>query len=235
MKRKKNTLTIALICIICIFIVAIINLFNRTQPKTAVKVGIIDSYIPEETLDLMNITNINYTANSGETNNNHGKVTLKLIQNECKYSEIYYASVLDEDNTSSIENVISAIDWCIENKVDIICMSFATFTDDNLLRQFIKKAIDNNIIITASCINLSNNDCYPAMYDNVISVSEGLNKNATIIMKNKKFRVKVDGKVIERTGTSVSNAYICGRIARELSKENSDIKEIVSKIRKQNK
>lgn len=114
-------------------------------------------------------------------------------------------------------------------------MSFATITDDNLLRKTIENAIDNNIIITASCINLSNVDCYPAMYENVISVSEGTNKNATIIMKNKKFLVKIDGKIIEKTGTSVSNAYICGYVAKELSKCNNDVKEIVNKIKKQNK
>ena len=182
-------------------------------------------------LNSMDITNINYTINKNETNNNHGKVTLRLIQNECKQSEIYYASVLDEENTSSIKNITSAIEWCTKNKVDIICMSFATTTDDEALRNSIAKAIDNNIIVTASCINLSNVNCYPAMYGNVISVSEGMNKNATIIMKNKKFRVKVDGEMVEKTGTSVSNAYICGYISKELSEGNNDVEEIVKQIK----
>lgn len=211
-----------------------VKLYVSKQNKMQVKIGIIDSYISKETLDSMNIININYTSCNSQINNNHGKVTLNLIQNECKYNQIYYASVLDENNMSSIEKVSLAIEWCVENKVDIICMSFATITDDIRLRKSIKKALNNNITIVAACMNLSNAKCYPAMYENVISVSEGLNKKATIVMKNRKFRVKIDGKVIEKTGTSFSNAYICGCIAGELSKGNNDVNEIINKIKRQN-
>lgn len=140
MNRRKIVVSITLACIICIFAVTIASCLSNTYSKKTVKIGIIDSYIPKETLDSMSITNINYTTNSGETNNNHGKVTLEMIQNECRCTNIYYSSVLDEENTSSIENVVSAIEWCISNKVDIICMSFATLTDDNLLKNAIKKA-----------------------------------------------------------------------------------------------
>lgn len=227
--RRKIIQILIIFFIICIFF---LFSWSASRERKTVKIGIIDSYIQTQTLESMNITHVNYTNINKQTSNIHEKVTLKIIQSKCKNSEIYYASVLDENNTSSIENIVSALNWCIENKVDVICMSFATLTDDSLLKDAINKALSKNIIITASCINLSDKKYYPAMYDGVISVSEGLNKNATIIMKNKKISVMIDGKKLQKTGTSVSNAYVCGYISDEISKGNEDIKGIIKNISK---
>ncbi len=232
MKRKKVIIIAIIASLICITSIIVVFCFSRNLQKqrAVVKIGVIDSYIPKETLESMNILNTNYTGSNSHTSNNHGKVTLKIIQDECKNSKIYYASVLNEENTSPIEDVVSAIEWCIDNKVDVICMSFATFTDDELLKSIVEKAISNNIIITASCVNFSNADCYPAMYNGVISVSEGFNKNATIIMKKKSLLVEIDGENIEGKGTSALNAYACGCIAKEISRGNNDLGKVIDKI-----
>ena len=109
-------------------------------------------------------------------------------------------------------------------------MSLSTVENNELLESTIENAIEKGIIITASCINLSNVQCYPAMYKDVISVSEGANKNAIITIRNKKFEVKENGKNVNKTGTSVLTAYVCGYIAKEKYKGNNDLNYIISSI-----
>ena len=96
-------------------------------------------------------------------------------------------------------------------------------------RKSVERAISNNIIITASCINLSEVTCYPAMYPNVISISEGFNKQATIILKGKKIKFNIDGKEIEKREVSFLTAYVCGNIAQQLS-EGKEISEIMESL-----
>ena len=230
MNRIKSIGVVTAILVISILII-LFNIKLNNINITKVKIGVIDSYISEETLNKLNIVNcVNYTNNCDETKNSHGKNTLQIIRKQCKNSEIHYASVLNEKNSTNIQTIISAVDWCINENVDIICMSLSTTENNELLENVIKKAIDNGIIITASCINFSNVDCYPAMYDNVISVSEGANKNAMVIIKNKKIAVKENGKKVEKTGTSVLTAYACGKIAKEKFINNKKIEDIVKNL-----
>ena len=104
--RRKIIQILIIFFIICIFF---LFSWSASRERKTVKIGIIDSYIQTQTLESMNITHVNYTNINKQTSNIHGKVTLKIIQSKCKNSEIYYASVLDENNTSSIENAFSSL------------------------------------------------------------------------------------------------------------------------------
>lgn len=228
-QTKKINMTIIGIILIILSLTIFIVIKNSNKEK--VKIGIIDSYISSETLKDFKIKeDINFTNCTNDTKNNHGKAIIKIIKNQCKQSDIYYASVLDEKNSSLIENVIQAIDWCIEQNVNIICMSFATPINNLNLEKSIEVATQKGIIITSACINLSSVDCYPAMYENVISVSEGANPKADIIKKNEAFYIQNNGKKEKKIGTSFSNAYVCGEIAKEFMKDNFDLEEIVKKL-----
>lgn len=229
---RKKSIVLITISIIVILVICIIYNFLPTKTSTKVKIGIIDSYISEELLNNKNIENVNYTnLNTDIINNNHGLVTLQIISDECTDSYIYYASVLDENNTGEIESVISAIEWCIEQDVDVICMSFATTINNTMLEDAIYKAIENNITIVSSCINFSDIDCYPAMYKGVVSVSEGANKNANVILLNRTFSVVINNEKLSIKGTSALTAYVSGYISEEFYKGNTDIGEIVDKIK----
>ena len=95
--------------------------------------------------------------------------------------------------------------------------------DDKELKDKIEEAIDKEIIIVASCINSSELTCYPAMYDGVISVSDGINTNASISFDYEKME--------DYMSCSELTAYVCGRITNELSKGNNDVFEILKDIR----
>ena len=166
-----------------------------------------------------------------QTDNNitHGSMILSIIKQNVSNCEIFYCSVYDENCIGKIDDVATAINWCVDNNVDIITMSFATLTDDENVRECVKKAIDNNIIITSSCINLSDKTCYPAMYDGVISVSEGFNNQASVILKGKKVKFEIDGTEMEKREVSFLTAYVCGKIVNQLSEGNT-VEEVVKDL-----
>lgn len=85
-------------------------------------------------------------------------------------ADLYSVKVLDEDNAASISTIIKAIEWCIENKVDVINMSFGVNKDSEALRNAIKRAYENNIVLIASAGNNCSTVQYPAKYEEVISV-----------------------------------------------------------------
>ncbi|MDD2375975.1 MAG: hypothetical protein PHD15_01795 [Clostridia bacterium] len=55
------------------------------------------------------------------------------------------------------------MNWCIENKVDIINMRFATKHNNNLLEDAISYAISKDVLIISSCLNYSEDYSYPVM------------------------------------------------------------------------
>lgn len=220
------------------FFIIVMNLFillnfsacNNMENKKVIKIGVIDSCISNKVQDEYGITKMNDIV-SVQTDNNitHGSMILSIIQQNVSNCEFFYCSVYDENCVGKIDNVATALNWCIDNNVDIITMSFATLADNENVRKCIKKAIDNNIIITASCINLSDKTCYPAMYDGVISVSEGFNKQASIILKGKQVNFKIDGKEMKKSEVSFLTAYVCGKIANQLS-EGYTIEKILTDL-----
>ena len=86
--------------------------------------------------------------------------------------ELYPVKVLDKYGEGEISDIVKGIDWCIENNIQIINMSFAIEKDVPLLKSAIEKAIDKGILIIASSGSTFNDKAgYPASYEGVISVT----------------------------------------------------------------
>ena len=221
--------------IVIILIVSMIFCFTACTDNSEgdkVKIGVIDTSISKDIIKEYKIKNTtDFVYEEIEDDYTHGAFLLNIITENVKDYDIYYASALDCTQTGEIENVVSSIDWCIQNNVDIICMSFATLSTDSNLQEKIAKAQEAGIIIVASCINYSDLTCYPAMSEGVISVSEGANQNATIIIENKIFEIDINGEIIEWNGCSALTAYVCGRIANELSNGKEYVFEIIENIK----
>lgn len=215
---------------IALFIILNFSACSNTKNEKTIKIGVIDSCISSEIQSKYDITEMNDMVGVQTDNNiTHGSMILSIILQNVSNCEIFYCSVYDEKCIGKIDDVANAINWCIDNNVDIITMSFATLTDNEYMRECVKKAIDNNILITASCINLSDKTCYPAMYDDVISVSEGINNQASVILKGKAVQFTIDGIKMEKRGVSFLTAYVCGKIANKLS-EGIAVEKIVKDL-----
>src|SRR5690606_26628364 len=155
--------------------------------------------------------------------------------------ELYPVKVLDQYGVGEIENVVSGIEWCIENDIDIINMSFAVSKDHKILKDAIQTALNAGIIIVASGKNSSGGIVvYPASYEGVISVT-AIDQKFKIADTSPQGKIDYsapgidiittthDGKYQYFSGNSIATPYITGIIALLLqSNKEADSKNIQS-------
>ena len=147
--------------------------------------------------------------------------------------EIYSARVLDDRLEAPIVRIIKAIEWAVEEDVDIINMSFGVGNDVLELHQVIKFAHEQGILLVAAVGN-GGEIVYPAAYDEVISVGavnalgnpihDGGDKNFVELMapgENVLSSAIFDG-VIGGSGTSLAAAHVTG-VASVLMEMNPDM------------
>jgi len=140
-------------------------------------------------------------------------------------AEIYPVKVLDKYGEGDISDIARGIDWCLDNEIQIINMSFAIEDDKPLLKSSIKKATDAGIIVVASASNsFGGNVGFPASYEKVISVTSVDEKMR--LGKNPPrgkidfcapgvniLSTAMDGSYEQLSGNSLATPYITGCIA----------------------
>lgn len=92
-------------------------------------------------------------------------------------AKLLICKVLTKDGTGDGFGMINAIEYAIENKVNVINMSLGTTYNDPSLYNVIKKAYDAGIVICCASGNDAKGDngnvdefCYPGAYQEVIEV-----------------------------------------------------------------
>jgi hypothetical protein len=205
--RPRKITASDIIILILLVVLIILTVYNLTlvlknnKTTKAFKIGVIDSLVDNRDLKKYDVVEtINFVEDTKVID--HGTTVLSIIK-EKNDAQIYYASVLDSNLMGDIDNVVSAIYWCVDKKVNIINMSFATTQDDPKLRKAVRYAQDNDIIVVASCMNYYNGYSYPAMYPGVMSVTDGSFDKA-------KFKLN------KQVGTSYGSAYLTNELARQL-------------------
>ncbi|MDD2496271.1 MAG: S8 family serine peptidase [Bacilli bacterium] len=248
MKKRKNIIIINL-CLILLLIFPNITLANitLTRPeydilsipnisinnKTPIKIAIIDSgIINNKYLHSYTITGYNFLENNNDYTDEHGhgtKVTsiiVDLAKETNLNIELFPLKVVNKEGRSSTNNVIKAINYSIEQKVDVINISMTNKNDTIELKNAIQNAQMNNIIIVAGVGNNGENvELYPASYENVISVgSIAQNKNISWFSNyNDKISIvapgenittmELDGSYGLHGGTSFSTAFVTFEVA----------------------
>lgn len=205
--RPRKITASDIIILILLVVLIILTVYNLTlvlknnKTTKVFKIGVIDSLVDNRDLKKYDVVEtINFVEDTKVID--HGTTVLSIIK-EKNDAQIYYASVLDSNLMGDIDNVVSAIYWCVDKKVNIINMSFATTQDDPKLRKAVRYAQDNDIIVVASCMNYYNGYSYPAMYPGVMSVTDGSFDKA-------KFKLN------KQVGTSCGSAYLTNELARQL-------------------
>ena len=106
--------------------------------------------------------------------NGHGTIVRNIIDKYLdKCDEVITLKILNKDLKGNSIALINAIQFCIENKIDLINISLGTINEKykEKLHRLIKKAIQNGIIVVAA----EHNDglkSYPANFQQVIGVRE---------------------------------------------------------------
>lgn len=145
---------------------------------------------------------------------------------------LFAVKAFNKDGTAKLSDIIKAIDWCIEHRMNIINMSFGFNEPNNSFKEAIIKAQQAGILMIAASGNKGTRGRleYPAQFDEVVAVSSINEKNEisdfstigpnvdltapgekiTSTWLNNSFR--------ELSGTSMSVAHVTGVAALILSK-----------------
>ncbi len=88
---------------------------------------------------------------------------------------LHSVRILDECNQTSLSRVLEALQWCIDNRIDIVNMSFGTETPSDIFSDMVKKAGEAGILMVSSVGNSGEEKQgtveYPANYPEVIGVA----------------------------------------------------------------
>jgi len=221
-----------------------------------IRIGIIDSGINPHK-DLKVSGGINILDNSEDYFDGYGHGTkvagiIGALDNSygllgvAPDADLYSIKVLKNDGKGLISDVVTGIEWAIENKMNIVNLSLQTNVETDILREAVKKANENNILLVASSGNMGGTKkddtvTYPAAYDEVISVG-AINKNGERYVHSsagKRIDISAPGELVYTTvqsglyflasGTSMSAPHVSGVAALVLQ---NNPKLSVEEIRK---
>jgi len=158
-------------------------------------------------------------------------------------AEIYNVKVLDSSNSANVSRIIEGLDWCIENDMDIINMSFGTDNYSRALDEKIAEVEQAGILMVSSAGN-GENIQYPAKFDSVIAVGsvDSSMEKATASATGEELELVAPGENVMSTmliggygaqsGTSMAAPHITGAAAlllsKDLTKSSDFIRELLS-------
>src|SRR6185503_1163727 len=124
-----------------------------------VRVGIIDSGVNPAHPHVCGVAGgIKITSNQGERATDyldylgHGTAVAGAIREKAPDAALYAVKVFDRALTTNIEVIIKAIDWCVENQIDVINLSLGTvnFEHRNSIEAAVARATRNGCVIVAA-------------------------------------------------------------------------------------
>lgn len=233
---------------------------NKERNKK-VKVAVIDSGIDyDERISI--IEQRNFVEGEDEISvlyndlTGHGTAVASLIaaQSEANTAlrgvnpnvDIYSARIFGYKNQAKVSDVMKAVNWAIEKKVNIICMSFGTNKYSLALEKIMNYAYDNGVLLIAAAGNGGQNGNveYPAAYDSVMAVGATNTQNqlSDFCSTGKEMEIVAPGEQIKvassfggeiiTNGTSMSVPLVVGVASRlweiDLNKSNKFIRGLLN-------
>lgn len=221
-----------------------------------IKVGIIDTGIDRNHPDLKaNIREAGGVMDSQKTDDDNGHGThvagtIAALDNRigvvgvAPKVGIYSVKAFDAKGKGQVSNIIDGLNWCVEQKVHVINMSFGFNMKSKALQRAIKQVHKHNIVMVAAAGNSGGNNSvlYPAKYPEVIAVAASDSKNKAASFSSSGPEVNIiapgvdvlstytDGSYKYLNGTSMACPHVVGAIALLLSSKKIDLDNISTTI-----
>lgn len=208
-----------------------------------VKIAIIDTGAGSHS-DLAIAGGTNVISGSGTTSytddNGHGTHVAGIIAGQglnggvtgvAPGASIYAVKALNSSGSGYTSDIISGIDWAINNGMNIITMSLGSSTSVTALQDAVNTAYNDGLLIVAAAGNDGNsagtgtNIEYPANYTSVIAVAavDSTNTRAYFSSTGSKLEVSAPGVNIistylnngyaQMSGTSMAAPFVAGDLA----------------------
>lgn len=156
----------------------------------------------------------------------HGTQCFKEIISNTKNNELQMLdiNISDESGNLKVNNIISAIEKSIEERVDIVNISLGLTAYSQGLFDICEKAIQNNIVILSAASH-SNTISFPADFKNVICVKVDQKQtdtiktvnNTTVSISMKDFMIKENNTEFDFSSSSLACARVCGYFCNDLN------------------
>ncbi|WP_124727981.1 S8 family peptidase [Staphylospora marina] len=156
-----------------------------------------------------------------------GRATEMSILGVAPRAELYAVKAFNRKGSANLSDLLSAINWCIENNMQVINMSFGMDKMSESLKQAIQIAHRRGIVMVAATGNLGlkGHVDFPARYPETIAVTS-VSRNGTISTfsnTGKEVDLAAPGDRIpsawlgrskrEMSGTSMAVPHVCGTVA----------------------
>jgi subtilisin family serine protease len=101
----------------------------------------------------------------------HGTAVAGAIREKAPDAQLYAVKVFDRALTTNIEAIIKAIDWCVENEMDVINLSLGTVNIEHrkVIEQAVGRAAEKRTVLVAAR-EMSGKPSLPGCLPNVIGV-----------------------------------------------------------------
>lgn len=208
------------------------NLHRDYGKGNGVRVAVIDS---GTTIDK---ANSKYVLNFSEQESvvdfiDHGVPIENIISNKeygiAPEATVYSLKVINEYGNASTQAVYNALEWCLNNSIDIINISLSFGIHSENIECIVTELVERGVIIVASINNTNKKVDYPSMYKGVICV--GKTNLQTLYSEDKSIifadeytisAIGCDGKMKDYVGNSFLTPVATGIIACLIDKNNTE-------------
>lgn len=201
-----------------------LGLLYESSSSVRVKIAILDTGISQKVVpNVKEHHSFVMEKGVGSKLSDHGTYVASIISQTSPTAELYDLRVLDQNGVGKYSDVIEAIEWAIEDEMDIVQMSFGGHNQSLALAEVMSLAETYDLLLIAAAGNDSMYDIdFPAKYNSVIAVGALNQQYERLLASNRGNELElaaigegidglgVDGKVIQLNGTSTAAAQVVG-------------------------